>query len=81
MISTKTRGGYGKCVMIDHGNDGKGRNVVTLYAHLSKITCAVGDEVDAGTKIGEVGSTGSSTGNHLHFEVRIDGEAVDPMKY
>jgi len=69
------KGSYGKAVMVDHGN-----KRVTLYGHLSKITCKQGDEVTTSTKIGEVGSTGLSTGNHLHFEVRIDGEPVDPLK-
>jgi murein DD-endopeptidase MepM/ murein hydrolase activator NlpD len=81
VIAAKTFGGYGKCVMIDHGTDAHGRNVVTLYGHMSKITCNVGDKVSTKTKIGEVGSTGISTGNHLHFEVRINGDPVDPMKY
>lgn len=75
VIFTGTRSGYGKTVMIDHGN---GR--VTLYAHMSRISCDAGDIVDTRDKIGEVGSTGVSTGNHVHFEVRINGNPVDPMK-
>ena len=75
VIFTGRRGGYGKTVIVDHGN-----SRTTLYAHMSKITCDAGDLVDTGTKLGEVGNTGVSTGNHLHFEVRIDGEPVDPMK-
>ena len=75
VIFTGTRRGYGKTVMVDHGG---GR--VTLYGHMSKITCDDGDHVKTGDKIGEVGSTGVSTGNHCHFEVRIDGQHVDPMK-
>ncbi len=75
VIYTGRRGGYGKTVIIDHGS-----NHTTLYAHMSKITCDAGDLVNTGTKIGEVGSTGISTGNHCHFEVRVDGEPVDPMK-
>lgn len=67
---------YGYYVMVDHGG-----GVVTLYAHCSKILVYEGEEVTAGTKIAEVGSTGKSTGNHLHFEIRIDGEAQNPRAY
>ncbi|MEO0540743.1 MAG: M23 family metallopeptidase [Cyanobacteria bacterium P01_A01_bin.105] len=69
-------GGYGKTVEIDHGY-GYG----TLYAHLSDITVAVGDVVNKGDMVGELGNTGRSTGPHLHYEVRRDGEAVDPEIY
>jgi murein DD-endopeptidase MepM/ murein hydrolase activator NlpD len=75
VIFTGTRNGYGKTVIIDHGG-----NRTTLYAHMSKITCDAGDLVSTKTKIGEVGSTGVSTGNHCHFEVRINGDTVDPLK-
>jgi murein DD-endopeptidase MepM/ murein hydrolase activator NlpD len=75
VIVAKYYGGYGNTVIIDH--NGKW----TLYAHLSKISVKEGQDVKTGAKIGEVGSTGSSTGNHLHYEVRIDSNAVDPMKY
>lgn len=68
--------GYGKTVLIDHGG-----GMHTLYAHQSVITSAIGDEVSRGDKIGEIGSTGRSTGPHLHFEVQIGGVAVDPMQY
>jgi murein DD-endopeptidase MepM/ murein hydrolase activator NlpD len=67
-------GGYGLCVVIDHGN-----NVATLYGHLSQLDVSVGDTFDAGTVIGLVGSTGASTGPHLHFEVRIHGLPTDPV--
>lgn len=66
--------GYGNCVIIDHGN-----GVQTLYAHLSKITVNVGDVLSAGDEVGKIGSTGNSTGPHLHFEVHVDGEIVNPL--
>lgn len=68
-------GGYGNLVIIDHGN-----GLATAYAHQSSIYVG-GGSVAQGQAIGAVGSTGSSTGNHLHFEVRVNGAAVDPMGY
>ena len=68
--------GYGYHVMVDHGG-----GFVTLYAHCSKILVTEGQKVEAGTVIAEVGSTGRSTGNHLHFEVRINGEKQNPRSY
>ena len=62
--------------MIDHGS-----GVVTLYGHCRNINVSAGDWVSAGQVIGEVGSTGRSTGPHLHFEVRVNGERVDPQAY
>ena len=70
-------GGYGNCVMIDHGDQ-----VVSLYGHLSAYGgYGVGDYVVAGDVIGYVGTTGASTGNHLHFEVRLNGSSTSPWEY
>jgi hypothetical protein len=69
-------GGYGKMVEIDHGH-----GLATRYGHLSEVDVAVGDTVRAGAMVGKLGSTGRSTGPHLHYEVRVKGEAVDPQKF
>ncbi len=69
-------GGYGNFVKIDHGGGKQ-----TWYGHMSKISVSVGQSVNKGDVIGTVGSTGNSTGPHLHFEVRIDGVAKDPLGY
>ncbi|MGH8991942.1 MAG: murein hydrolase activator EnvC family protein [Acidimicrobiia bacterium] len=69
-------GGYGQLVAVDHGD-----SVVTLYAHQSKMAVAEGQMVTQGQTVGYVGTTGHSTGNHLHFEVRVDAEARDPRHY
>ena len=69
-------GGYGNCVMINHGN-----GVVTLYAHGNKILTSVNTKVKQGDTIMEVGSTGNSTGPHLHFEVRINGSCTSPWQF
>jgi murein DD-endopeptidase MepM/ murein hydrolase activator NlpD len=69
-------GGYGNMVEIEHGE-----GVSTRYGHLSAILVSEGELVTAGTPIGRVGSTGRSTGPHLHYETRIDGEPVDPLRF
>jgi len=74
-VENKKRG-YGSNVIIDHGYGYK-----TLYAHMSKIDVKLGDEVIKGQKIGEIGSTGTSTAPHLHYEVRLNGKAVNPIDY
>ena len=76
VVSSGWAGGYGRMVEIDHGN-----GLSTRYGHLSEINVKVGDQIKIGQVIGEVGSTGRSTGPHLHYETRIDGEAVDPQKF
>jgi len=69
-------GSYGRCVFIDHGAG----EVVTVYGHLNRIDVAPGDVVARGQQIGTIGSSGRSTGPHLHFEVRLEGRKVDPLE-
>ena len=71
-----TKGSYGKMVIISHEN-----GVETYYAHCNKINVSVGDKVSQGQVIAEVGSTGNSTGNHLHLEVRKNGTILNPQYY
>ena len=75
VIFAGERGGYGKCVVVEH--DGGWQSI---YGHNSNILVHEGQSVEAGQKIAEVGSTGKSTGAHLHFELRQDGVAHDPIQ-
>ena len=76
VVTAGWQGGYGNAVVIDHGG-----GMATLYAHQSSIAVSVDQRVNAGDVIGYIGSTGFSTGPHLHFEVRINGNQVDPAPY
>jgi murein DD-endopeptidase MepM/ murein hydrolase activator NlpD len=76
VVNAGWAGGYGRMVEIDHGN-----GLSTRYGHLSEIGVKVGEQIKIGQVIGAVGSTGRSTGPHLHYETRIDGDAVDPQKF
>lgn len=76
VVQAGTAGGYGRMVEIDHGH-----GLTTRYAHLSAIDVSEGETVEKGEQIGAVGSTGRSTGAHLHYEVRIDEDATDPMRF
>ncbi|MFP5298197.1 MAG: murein hydrolase activator EnvC family protein [Actinomycetota bacterium] len=68
--------GYGNAVIVDHGG-----GYATLYAHMTEIGVSEGESIDQGEMVGTVGATGNVTGDHLHFEVRVNGEPVDPMPY
>ena len=70
------KGAYGKMIAIDHGN-----GVMTYYGHCSSLIASVGQKVSQGTVIAAVGSTGNSTGNHLHLEIRVNGVAYNPQNY
>ncbi len=76
VIKVGWEGGYGLMVVIDHGS-----GLETRYAHMSRTAALVGQDVKRGDLLGFVGSTGLSTGPHLHYEVRVNGRAVDPLKY
>jgi murein DD-endopeptidase MepM/ murein hydrolase activator NlpD len=76
VVSAEYAGGYGNMVEVDHGH-----GVTTRYAHLSAISVSVGQTVAPGVILGRVGSTGRSTGAHLHYETRINDEPVDPQRF
>jgi murein DD-endopeptidase MepM/ murein hydrolase activator NlpD len=76
VVKAGWNGGYGRMVEVDHGN-----GFATRYGHLSEIDVAVGQKLVAGDVIGKTGSSGRSTGPHLHYEVRHNGEAVDPLRF
>ena len=76
ITSAGWQGGYGNCIEITHAN-----GLVTRYAHMSGLTASLGQSVKRGLQIGRMGSTGRSTGTHLHFEVRLNGQAINPMKF
>lgn len=76
VVKAGWNGGYGRMVEVDHGN-----GFATRYGHLSKIDVTVGKRLNAGDLIGKTGSSGRSTGPHLHYEVRHNGEAIDPLRF
>ncbi|PAX08689.1 M23 family metallopeptidase [Sphingomonas lenta] len=76
VAEAKRRGGYGNLVELDHG-----KGIATRYGHLSRILVSAGSRVQRGQIIGLMGSTGRSTGSHLHYEVRMDGRAVNPVPF
>ncbi|MGH8828699.1 MAG: M23 family metallopeptidase, partial [Jiangellaceae bacterium] len=80
VVGAGNEGAYGTMVTLSHGAI-DGAEVVTRYAHLSSAGVSVGQQVAAGAALGQIGSTGSSTGRHLHFEVLVNGEFVDPMTW
>jgi len=75
VVRAEKAGGYGNLVVVDHGD-----GVQTRYAHCDRLDVVPGQQLEAGQVVGTVGSTGRSTGPHLHFEVRIEDQAVDPSK-
>ncbi len=80
-FSTANGLGYGNYIMLDNGVDSNGNRLYTLYGHLSSVNVSVGQTVTQGQVIGYSGNTGNSYGAHLHFEVRVNGTAVNPMSY
>jgi murein DD-endopeptidase MepM/ murein hydrolase activator NlpD len=76
VVQAERNGGYGLMVEVDHGN-----GIATRYAHLSAISVSEGAMIDVGTVVGRIGTSGRSTGPHLHYEVRVNGEAVDPQRF
>ena len=78
VIAVGSSGNFGKRIMIYHGTDESGTTYVTIYAHLSQFNVSVGDIITQGTIIALMGSTGYSTGPHLHYEIRINGSPINP---
>ncbi|TIR32882.1 MAG: M23 family metallopeptidase [Mesorhizobium sp.] len=76
VVKAGWNGGYGRMVEVDHGN-----GFATRYGHLSKINVTVGKRLNAGDVVGKTGSSGRSTGPHLHYEIRHNGEAIDPLRF
>jgi murein DD-endopeptidase MepM/ murein hydrolase activator NlpD len=76
VMFTGVKDNYGKVVEVDHGH-----GIVTRYAHLHRIVVALGQKVPVHQQVGELGSTGRSTGPHLHYEVLVNGAAQDPEKF
>lgn len=82
VITSTYNSSYGYYIIIDHGIFGNtGKRLYTLYAHSSKLIAKKGEKVSQGDIIAKVGTTGSSTGNHLHFEIRMDSSTVNPLEY
>ncbi|MCH5600200.1 M23 family metallopeptidase [Niabella ginsengisoli] len=76
VIHAGRKGGYGNCVIVAHS-----QNIKTLYGHLSGINVSVNDKIESGTVIGKLGSTGRSTGPHLHYEIHRQNKRIDPFEY
>jgi murein DD-endopeptidase MepM/ murein hydrolase activator NlpD len=76
VVKAGWQGGYGNMIEVDHGN-----GLLTRYGHLSKIEVAIGDSITRGQEIGLIGSTGRSTGPHLHFEIRLGTKAINPLRF
>ena len=76
VVFTGRKSGYGNCIIVQHKNDFQ-----TLYGHLSRINVDDGQQVKTGDIIGKVGSTGRTTGPHLHYEVRKNGKPINPVKF
>ncbi len=81
VIKSVHSGSYGNYVIVDMGTDKNGNNISALYAHLAQRYVGAGTRVSAGQAIGEVGTTGRSTGIHLHFEIRVNGSHTNPLNY
>ena len=81
VVNATFHGSYGNYVLLDNGVNDAGYGEATLYAHMSMLGCTEGQVVNQGDVIGYVGTTGNSTGNHLHFEIRMNGQIQDPLNY